>query len=51
MYGKIPPQNIEIERAVLGALLIDNNCLTVGMVKLFPDIFYLNAHGIIFQAI
>ena len=51
MYGKIPPQNIEIERAVLGALLIDNNCLTVGMVKLFPDIFYSNAHGIIFQAI
>ena len=50
-YGKIPPQNRDIEKAVLGALLIDNNCLNNGMVKLFPEIFYVEAHGLIFHAI
>jgi len=50
-FGLIPPQNRDIERAVLGALLIDNNCLNNGMVKLFPEIFYVEAHGLIFHAI
>lgn len=37
----IPPHDIEIEQAILGALLIDNNCLNIAMAKLFPDIFVL----------
>lgn len=50
-YAKIPPHDINIERAVLGALLIDNNCLTIAMVKLFPEIFYREAHALVFEAV
>lgn len=47
----IPPHDIEIEQAILGALLIDNNCLNIAMAKLFPDIFYVEAHYLIFKSI
>ena len=47
----IPPHDINIEKAVLGALLIDKNCLNIGMTKLFPEIFYKEAHNLIFQSI
>lgn len=50
-FAKIPPHDTNIERAVLGALMIDNNCLTAGMIKLFPEIFYLEQHSVIFQAV
>lgn len=49
--GKLPPQDSEIEQAVLGAMLIDNNCLNVAMSKLFSEVFYKEAHYLIFQAI
>ncbi|MGK7429327.1 DnaB-like helicase N-terminal domain-containing protein, partial [Salmonella enterica] len=51
MFGKIPPQAKDIERAVLGAMLIDNNCLNVAMTKLFSDVFYMESHALIFRAI
>jgi len=47
----LPPHAIDIERAILGALMVDNNCLNNGMVKLFPEIFYREAHFLTFQAI
>ena len=50
-YGKIPPQDTDIETAVIGALMIDANCLTIGMSKLFPEIFYKEAHNLTFHAI
>lgn len=51
MTDKIPPQAIDIEQAVLGAIMIDADCLTVVMAKLFPDAFYKEAHSFIFQAV
>jgi len=47
----LPPHAVDIEKAILGALLIDNNCLNNGMVKLFPEIFYKESHYLTFQAI
>lgn len=47
----LPPQDLDIERAILGALMIDNNCLNIGMTKLFPEIFYKESHSLTFQAI
>lgn len=49
--GKIPPQNIEIEQAVLGALMLERNALTAVIDILKKDIFYKIAHQHIFEAI
>lgn len=51
MTDKIPPQDIDIEMAVLGAMMIDANCLTVSMAKLFNEVFYKEQHCLIFRAI
>ena len=50
-YGKVPPQAIELEEAVLGALMIDNNALTKVIDVLRPDAFYHDAHRMIYKAI
>ena len=50
--GKIMPQSIEIEEAVLGALLLDvrsiDECL---LILKSSEIFYKEAHKVIFEAI
>lgn len=51
VYGKIPPQSVDVETVVLGGLMVDSNCVVVAMTRLFPDIFYLNSHQLIFKAI
>jgi replicative DNA helicase len=51
MLQKIPPQAIEIEEAVLGGILIDNNNIDDLMEILHIDIFYKDFHKIIFQSI
>ncbi|MBK7377230.1 MAG: replicative DNA helicase [Chitinophagaceae bacterium] len=51
MTDKIPPQALDIEDAVLGAMLIDSNCLNIAMSKLFTEVFYREANALIFQAI
>jgi len=49
--GRIPPQALELEEAVLGALLIDKNALTETVEILSPEIFYKSEHAIIYKAI
>jgi replicative DNA helicase len=49
--GKIPPQNIEAEQAVLGAILIDNASLNKALEIINPDDFYRESHRRIFSAI
>lgn len=51
VYGKIPPQAKELEEVVLGALMIDANSVYFGMSRLFPEIFYVDAHQRVFKAI
>lgn len=51
-YDKLPPQALELEKVILGALLLEKNKDTdyvLNMLK--PDDFYLEENQIIFQAI
>jgi len=47
---KLPPQNIEAEIAVLGALMIDENAIVKIADFLSADDFYRSSHRIIFEA-
>lgn len=49
--GKIPPQALDIEEAVLGALLIEKDALTNVVDILRPQSFYKEAHQRIYAAI
>ena len=49
--GKLPPQAIELEQAVLGALMIDNDALSNSIELLKPESFYQIEHQKIFSAI
>jgi replicative DNA helicase len=48
---KIPPQNVEAEQAVLGAVLIDKNAIFRVSDLLVPDDFYLPQHERIYESI
>ena len=45
------PQAVEVERAVLGALMIDWDAYTVASQILTPDSFYLERHQLIYASI
>ncbi|KPK45456.1 MAG: replicative DNA helicase [Nitrospira bacterium SM23_35] len=47
---KLPPQNLDAEQSVLGAILIDNNALTRALEILDPEDFYKMSHRKIFFA-
>ncbi len=49
--GKLPPQAVEVEEAILGALMLEKNALTTVIDILKPDNFYKEAHKEIYQAI
>ena len=48
---KLPPQNIEAEQSVLGALMLDNNSIINVADILKADDFYKPAHGKIYETI
>jgi len=50
-YGKMPPQAVDLEEAVLGALMLDKNALTAVIDILKVDSFYKESHQRIFDAI
>lgn len=50
-YGHLPPQALEIERATIGALLIDYEAFGVVSETLHPETFYDPRHRYIFTAI
>ena len=47
---KLPPQNVEAEQAVLGAILLDNQALYKAIEIIGADEFYRPAHRRIFEA-
>ena len=49
--GKLPPQALELEEAVLGAMMIDKKGVDEVIDILQPDAFYKEAHKHIFEAI
>ncbi len=48
--GRIPPQSLEAEMAVLGAVLLDNNAFSIATENLSHLAFYKKAHQDIFAA-
>lgn len=48
---RIPPQNLDAERAVLGAMLLEREAITRAVNHLTADDFYARPHQLIFQAI
>lgn len=48
---RLPPQNLEAEQSVLGAILLDNEAMAKVIDILTPEDFYRTAHRKIFQAI
>jgi replicative DNA helicase len=51
LKDRLPPQNAEAEKAVLGSMLRDNNVIPDVVRIVRPDSFYSDAHQKIFQAI
>ena len=47
---KLPPQNVEAEQAVLGAILIENDAILKAVEVLHEDDLYRDAHRAIFRA-
>jgi replicative DNA helicase len=51
VYGKMPPQAIEPEQAILGALMLEKSAIDEVGELLTAESFYKPAHQLIFQAI
>src|SRR4249920_1273479 len=47
---KLPPQNVEAEQSVLGAVLLDNSAMAKAMELLIEENFYRTAHRKIYRA-
>ncbi len=50
-HGRIPPQAPDLEEAVLGAMMLEQNALTNVVDILKPEAFYKDSHQKIFEAI
>ncbi len=50
VFGKVPPQAIPLEEAVLGALMLDKNAMSVVLDIIREESFYLDSHRVIFAA-
>lgn len=48
--NQVPPQDIEAEQAVLGAVFLDADAIIDAMEVIAPEDFYRRSHQIIFQA-
>ena len=49
--GRIPPQAVDLEEVVLGALMLEREAVNAVIDILSPEAFYKEAHQIIFDAI
>ncbi|MCB0544560.1 MAG: replicative DNA helicase, partial [Saprospiraceae bacterium] len=51
VFGKVQPQAVPLEEAVLGALMLDREALPMVMDILRPESFYLESHQLIYRAV
>jgi replicative DNA helicase len=51
VYGKVPPQATELEKAILGAILLEKEAIDIADQFLKPETFYLDSHQRIYKAI
>ena len=49
--GKIPPQDIEVEEAVLGALMLESDAINEVSGIITAESFYKHSHQVVFEAI
>lgn len=49
--GKLPPQAIDLEEAVIGAVVSESEAIHKVVASLQPENFYLEAHQIIYRAV
>ncbi|OGQ85793.1 MAG: replicative DNA helicase [Deltaproteobacteria bacterium RIFOXYA12_FULL_58_15] len=49
-HGRIPPQDVDAERSVLGAMMLDRAALLETIETIRPDDFYRPAHAKVFDA-
>jgi len=47
---RVPPQNLEAEKSILAAMMVDKLALQKGLEKISAEHFYLERHQIIFKA-
>ncbi len=50
VFGKVPPQSVPLEEAVLGAIMLERDAMAVVVDILHPETFYVEAHQAIFRA-
>jgi len=50
-HGKVPPQAVDLEEAVLGAMMLEQDAVTAVIDILKPEAFYKDSHQRIFSAI
>lgn len=50
VYGKVPPSNIELEKVILGAILIEKSAFDIASESISAQVFYSDSHRIIFEA-
>ena len=50
VFGKVQPQAVPLEEAVLGALMLDKDALPIVMDIVRPESFYKEAHQVIYKA-
>ena len=50
-HGKLPPQAIDLEEAVLGALMLEKDAVAAVIDMLNQEVFYKESHQVIFEAI
>ena len=50
LFDRVPPQNIEAEQSVLGAVLLQAEALITAMERLRQEDFYQSGHQRIFEA-
>ena len=48
--GNKPPQALDVEEAVLGAMLLEQSCVDLAMEELQPSCFYDPKHRMVFEA-
>ena len=49
--GNVPPQAVELEEAVLGALMLEKDSIIAVQEYVTPDAFYTEEHRTIYRAI
>lgn len=51
VFGRIPPQSVDLEKAVLGAIMLEKDAINDVMPLLKPEVFYVESHSKICAAI